>query len=100
MPLRVLLPFLLLSLVPASVSAQCRGARITPAGVAQLTEVARSHLPEEHTLESLERVLSECPGGRKIVARVPETTIDLAWHELDLRTVDGALQVHVVLDLA
>lgn len=100
MPLRVLLPFLLLSLVPASVSAQDLGARITPDGIDQLTEVARSHLPEEHTLESLERVLSECPGGRKIVARVPETTIDLAWHELDLRTVDGALQVHVVLDLA
>lgn len=97
--MRALTALTLLLLAPAAASAQDFGARVTPSGIDQLTTVAMSHVPEELAIEPLDRELYDCPGDGAITAHVPETTIELGWHELELRTVDGALIVRTVLDV-
>lgn len=97
--MRRLLPALLL-LFPSAVSAQDFGARVTPAGIDQLTTVAAQHVPEQLTVEALDRELYDCPASERVIsAHVPDTDVHIGWHSMGVRAEDGALVVDAVIDL-
>ncbi len=87
------------SVLSSGASAQDFGARVTPSGIDQMTTVAMSHLPEDLPIAALDAELYDCPGSRTITAHVPDVNVELGWHELSLRTADGALLVDTVIDI-
>ncbi|MGE0786675.1 MAG: hypothetical protein AB7S26_13470 [Sandaracinaceae bacterium] len=89
----------LLCLAPSWVAAQDVGLRATPTGIDQLTTVARGYLPETFQVPALDRQLFNCPGSGDIVAHVPDTDVQIGWHELSVRTEDGAVVVDTVIDV-
>lgn len=94
---RLLLALLLLA--PSAASAQDFGARVTPAGIDQLTTVAAQHVPEELTVPAIDRELYDCPGERVISAHVPDVGVQLGWHSMGVRAEDGSLVVDAVIDI-
>lgn len=96
--MRALVAILVL-LITAPVSAQDYGARVRPAGLDTLTEVALDRIPPVFSIERMDPVLFDCPGD-DLIAHVPATDVSLNFSALDIRTEDGLIVLSTTIDIA
>ncbi len=96
--MRALLVSLIL-LLPATALAQGFGVRVTPDGMDAITEVAKTRVPNEVVVPSMDRDLYDCPGSSTISAQLPDTPVFIGWNDIRLSTDDGRIIVGVNLDV-
>ena len=89
----------LVLLVPLPAAAQTDlGARVTPAGLTTLTDLALARVPSVFSIERMDPTLFDCPGD-DLVAHIPPTDVNIAFRDLDIRTEDGAIVLSTELDI-
>ena len=88
------------ALAPASLgSAQDFGARVSPAGLAALTDEALNRVPSVFPIERLDPTVASCPGD-DVVAHIPDTDVMLNIRALEIETDDGAIRASTTLDIS
>lgn len=86
-------------LIAAPAAAQDYGARVRPAGLDTLTEVALDRIPPVFSIERMDPVLFDCPGD-DLIAHVPATDVSLNFSALDIQTEDGLIVVSTTIGIA
>ena len=90
----------MVALFASTASAQGYGARVTPEGFDALSTEALARAPELFTTPVFDTVLFDCPATeRNVTGHVPPTNVNLAFHEIDLRTEDGRFIAGVRFDI-